>query len=266
MPQRAFIRLWRTEVTEKLKLDNMSNDTKQKQIEREVFEKFASICPIGICLDSIHQPAPPKPDILCKDKNGNIIEFELGEAVDPNVPRLMKLYWEQTEIGMRNYFESLPCVKKEKFSKLYGDAIFHFSFRRDATKRKRQNAYPEIFSFLLSLSPGYEGDVETSAQVFPAICKSITIHRGFNGPLFNELHGSHVISGVLERIESKFGKSYETTGQLELLIHNFHVTLARKDYWILEVQEYLEKNLNASQFKRVWVFDFCGPSIEYVYP
>jgi len=245
----------------------MSNDTKQRQEERKVFEKFASVCPIGFCLDSIQHQAQPKPDILCKDENGNIIEFELGEAVDPNFSRLMKLSSEQTSIGMKNYFKSLPTFEKENFSKLYGDAMFDFRFREGTTKRKRQNAYTTIFSFLLSLSPGYEGDVEISTQGFPTICKRITIYRGVpNGPCFSEGAGSHVTSGVFERIERKFGKPYETTGQLELLIHSLNMPIARKEDWISEVQEYLEKNLNASQFKRVWVFDFHSPSIEYVYP
>jgi len=245
----------------------MSNETKQKQEERKVFEKFASICPIGICLDSIQQPDPPKPDILCKDTNGNIIEFELGEAVDQNFQRLTKLSINQTLIEMRDYFESLDGVEKEKFSKLYGDAMLHFSFRKDATKRQRQNAYPAIFSFLLSLSPGYEGDVEDSAQDFPKICKRITINHGdFKGPEFNESPGSLVNPAVYKIIKDKFGSSYETTGQLELLVHSFHMNLLPKSGWISRVQEYLEKNMNASQFKRVWIFDFHKPSIEYVYP
>jgi len=247
----------------------MSNETKQKQEERKVFEKFASICPIGICLDSIQQPDPPKPDIFCKDKNGNVIEFELGEAVDQNFQRLMELSM-QTSIGMRSYFKSLPpSIEKERFSKLYGDAGFIFSFREGTTKIQKQNAYPEIFSFLLSLSPGYKGDVEDSAQGFPKICKKrITIVRDVpNGPLFDdEGVGAHIISGVLERIESKFRNSYETTGRLELLVHSFNIPLSLKIVWESKVQKYLEKNMNASQFKRVWIFDFHKPRIEYVYP
>lgn len=245
----------------------MSNDIKQKRIEREVFEKFASICPISICLDSVRQPAPPKPDILCKDKNGNIIEFELGEAVDQNFQRLTELSKNQTLIGMRGYFESLDSFEKEEFSKRYGDAMLHFSFRKDVTKRQRQNAYPSIFSFLLSLSSGYKGDVEDSAQGFPKICRRISISRGnFKGPLFNESAGSLVNPAVYKIIKDKFGNSYETTGQLELLVHSFNQNLLPKEVWISKVQEYLEKNMNASQFKRVWVFDFHSPNIEYIYP
>jgi len=254
-----------TEGTEKLYLDDMSNDIRQRRDEREVFEKFASICPIGICLDSIRHQDPPKPDILCKDADGNIIEFELGEAVDQNFQRQTNLSIEQTLIGMRDYFESLTGVEKENFSKLYGDAILHFSFRRDATRIRRQNAYPTMFSFLLSLIPGYEGDVKDSAHGFPSICKRITINRGVNGPFFNESHASHITPGVHEIIKSKFGNSYDTTGQLELLVHSLNRPLITKKVWISKVQKYLEKNMNASQFKRVWIFDFHGPSIEYVY-
>jgi hypothetical protein len=204
---------------------------------------------------------------LCKDKNGNIIEFELGEAVDQNFQRLTTLSDNQTLIGMREYFESLARDEKEKFCELYGNAMLHFSFRKDVTKKKRQNAYPEIFSFLLSLAPGYEGDVKDSAQGFPRICKRITIDRGdFKGPLFNENPASLVNPGVYKIIKDKFGKSYSTTGRLELLVHSLNTNLLPKSGWILKVQEYLKSNMNASQFKRVWIFDFHKPSIEYVYP
>jgi hypothetical protein len=245
----------------------MNNEQKQKTEERTVFKKFAKVCPLNICLQSIKQPDVPKPDISCILHDGTKIEFELGEAVDQNYQRHFCLCRDQTLIGMREYYDSLPKAEKKLFYLLYGDANMEIHFKENATKRKRQNAYPDIFRYLSSITPGFVGKLKKGCSGFPLICKGIRIDRGvIDGPFFYEGYASFITSGVYEAIKSKFEKSYESNIQLELLVHSFNMPLAKKDMWLNKVQEYLQKNLANSQFERVWVFDFHKTSIKYVYP
>jgi len=150
----------------------------------KVFKKFASVCPLGISLTSIRPQSPPKPDILCMLRDGTKIEFELGEAVDRNYQRHLRLSIDQTLIGMREYYNSLPKVEKENFSQLYGDSQLGFTFQENATKRNRQDAYPDIFWYLSSFTPGVTGQLKEGDAGFPLICKIIRIDRGINGGPF----------------------------------------------------------------------------------
>jgi hypothetical protein len=247
----------------------MNNEQRQRAEEITVFRKFAKVYPLNICLQSIEQPDVPRPDIFCRIFDGTKIEFELGEAVDQNSQRHLCLSIDQTFIGMREYYDSLPKTEKILFSLLYGDANMEIHFKGNATKRKRQNAYSDIFRYLSSIKPGFTGKLKEGCSGFPLICKRIRIDRGvIGGPLFYEGYASSLIPSVYEVIKSKFEicNSYESKGQLELLVHSFNRPLVKKDMWIKKVQEYLQKNLANSQFKRVWVFDFHKTSIEYVYP
>jgi hypothetical protein len=248
----------------------MTHEENQRLKEKEVFGKFAGVCPLDIKLDSIETQNPPKPDIICQLADGSEVEYELGEAVDQQYQRRTNLSINQTLLGMRDYYDKMPeSEKKDKLRRLYGDALINLTFKENATKTKRENAYPKIFGFLLNLEDDFSGDVDTNLQSFPKLCVRINIVRGnSDGPEFNENPASHISSGVLEVIKSKFSqkKSYETSGRLELLVHSYNKSIKPKQVWISNVKEYVEENIDYSKFERVWVFDYDDEEIEYVYP
>ena len=114
----------------------MNHEDQQKRDEVEVFRRFANVCPLNICLDFVQTQQPPKPDIICQLADGGKIEFELSEAVDQQYNRKTKLSINQTLVGMRDYYESLPVGKKKEFKRLYGNATIHFKFKESATKKE----------------------------------------------------------------------------------------------------------------------------------
>ena len=59
----------------------MNNDKKQKREELAIFKNFIRVCEYDIVESSIEQQEPPKPDILCQLATGEMIEFELAQAV-----------------------------------------------------------------------------------------------------------------------------------------------------------------------------------------
>lgn len=50
--------------------------------ELEVFRRFAEVCPSPLLLNTVEQPLPPAPDLLCQLQDGSSLAFELTQAED----------------------------------------------------------------------------------------------------------------------------------------------------------------------------------------
>jgi hypothetical protein len=69
-------------------MSDMTKEERKAETEREIFSKFANAANIGIRIGSIASGGKWEPDIRC-EINGGTVWFELTEACDPEIARMI---------------------------------------------------------------------------------------------------------------------------------------------------------------------------------
>jgi hypothetical protein len=126
---------------------------------------------------------------------------------------------------------------------------------------------PELFSGLLTLEEGFEGDcTERFQEIWPEI-KRIRIGRGVSGPIFDFGSEGFVDEPLFERLYDKFfNKFYEVEYELEILLWVREHPLEPVETWEDLLTEEIESWISVTQFSRVWVFDYSNQEILFVCP
>jgi hypothetical protein len=236
----------------------------QQDKECEIVKKFLHVARIGIQPNGILSLKPPYPDVLCKLVAGNNISFELTETVDPNIVRTTKLS-NSIRIKMRLYFEKMTDSEKGRLQEIFGNASICFNLDDKTIKSSFGKLLPSIFHFLLSCTSDMNGNVDR--RLLPNNVKGVLITRGqFNGPVFNTSNALYWADTTVERIRVKFQKQYKCDCPIELIVHSWTHSLPPDTLWLASVREFVVQQLDSSPFQRVWVFDYVGSAIRYVYP
>lgn len=224
-------------------------------IELPVAKAFATICDLGIKQDSIIKRDPPYPDIYCADSKNNPLSFELVELIDNDFARNFN---SQSKIvdASHDYLSKLKPDIKRSFVKKFHNADISFSFYEKATIIKILNSLEETFNLLIETTIS-EGSIEIAKPSLKQLFEDITVIRGgFNGPLFHVAVGGFVGNPVVERIKSKFKKTYEEDSPIHLLAFINHNPMFSENDWLPKAKKYVNTEKNSSQFEKIWFFDF----------
>jgi hypothetical protein len=238
---------------------------KQSKYELRIFISFTSLCDLPIISDSIEKRDPPKPDIKCDVKGIGEITFELTELIDRGFANMVGKQID-TKTELDNYYNGLNASEKEDFFTKYSDAIIFVHFENSLSLQQRKNLFPSIFRHLLSLNIGFEGNTLHNNQGFKGKLKWITVSRGVNGPIFDDVPVSTIGDPSVPAIKAKFLKQYSTNHPLHLLAFIDLNPMFPDHIWLPNVMEYTESNIQQSQFDKVWIFDFQKKEIKYRYP
>jgi len=231
----------------------------------KIFKSFARLCDLPIVGNSIEKRDPPEPDIKCDVKGIGAIAFELTELIDRGFANMVGKQIE-TKTELDNHYNGLDVREKEEFYRKYLDAIIFIHFENDYTLRQRKNLFPSIFKNLLSLNDGFEGDTLHNEPRFKKKLKWISISRGVNGPIFDDVPVSTIGDPSVSAIKAKFLKQYSINHPLHLLSFIDLNPMFPDHIWLPNVMEYTEQNIKQSQFEKVWVFDFQKKEIKCRYP
>ena len=147
----------------------------------------------------------------------------------------------------------------------YSDAIIFIHFENDLSLRQRKKLFPSIFNHLLSIDDGFKGNTLHNDQRFKGKLKWITISRGVNGPIFDDVPVSTIGDPSATEIKTKFSKQYSTNHPLHLLAFIDLNPMLPDHIWLPNVLEYTERNIKQSQFEKVWIFDFQKKKIKNSY-
>ena len=189
---------------------------KQSKYELRIFKSFASLCDLPIDGDSIEKRYPPEPDIKCDVKGFGEITFELTELIDRGFANMVGKQID-TKTELDNYYNGLNVGEKEDFFTKYSDAIIFIHFENSLSLQQRKNLFPSIFKHLLSLNNGFEGNTLQNIKGFKGKLKWITVSRGINGPIFDDVPVSTIGDPSVTAIKAKFLKHYSTNHPLHLL-------------------------------------------------
>ena len=213
-----------------------------------MFRLFAQSAKLQIPPKSIEKRDPPKPDICCELAEYGRTCFELVETIDTSLAQ-----------AVAGQFRLQETLRDEATRVLRGfaDALIFVRYVRSALVQHRVQSVPALVAYLGGLAAGFEGDVMVPAgSSLSVTVRSVHVTRGgFVGPVFQVEAGTFISDPVIERIKSKFNKRYETENRIELLAFYELQPTQRAEMKLPEVEAFVQANLHASQFSRVWIFD-----------
>ena len=210
--------------------------------------------------------APPKPDIECEIKGTGLVSFELVEIIHREFASATGKEGD-TKRELYQYYSKLKPDLKLKFDKLFNDALLFFRFHNRCTFRERQQLFPLIFSHLLNITPGFEGEALKNIPEFNTKLKHVTISRGtFSRPVFKADASGAFDDPTISAISSKFQKAYRTNCSIHLLGYIELTPMIPVDMWLSKLKEFVEPSLKYSQFEKVWIYDVCEKIVKYRYP
>ena len=242
----------------------MSNRHEKKEIT--ILKAFAMVCDLPIRIDTIRKTAPPEPDILCEVTGPGLLGFELVEIIDRNFANMIGKQID-TKKELSDYHSNLPKGKKERFDKLYSNALIFPRFQNNCTLRQRKKLFPIIIDHLFTLDANFEGDTFENTLAYKAKLRGISISRGrFNGPIFDSVAAGSIGDPTVSAISSKFEKKYESEYPLHLLGYIDLNPMFPEDIWLPKVKEFSMASIHESQFEKVWVFNFQKKEMKFTYP
>lgn len=195
---------------------------------------------------------PPAPDIQCTTHAGEILTFELGEIVDPELVRNTALVVKLSSIFEATVADAPERIRQELTAK-YKSSNIHVWFR-DASLRRSSQAIFELLDYLAKV-PQLSGAHTPTGGISRSVRKVHIWSTKLDGPRFSVDGALGVRNPVLDTLTSKFFKShYEAPHPIELLLY-YDIQLASPEaIWLPGVKNFIDANLSRSFFRRVWVY------------
>ena len=238
--------------------------TQQELAELATFRRFAEVCPLAIDVESIENRLPPEPDIMCRLSSGEEIAFELVEIIDQEWARLTSGMFRDRK-ALRAAFDAASGEFRAALDARLHNALVYVEFTNDATSSQRRGAVPAILHQLTDLPIDFEGRWRPPAGTQLAdVLRGFTISRGsFGGPEFDVSAASSIGEPTVDRIRTKYRRTYATTRPIELLAFYELQPLAPKALWHRRLESFVEASWSTAPFRRVWLFDVGSRIITY---
>ena len=234
--------------------------------EVQVFKKFARVCPYQLDLDSITSPDPP--DIVCNLLDGTTMSFEVVQCLDESIARSMS---DSLNLPKVFYHElrHLPQESRERINKKFGDASIYVSFLSKISKGKKESSVRAILDRLLTLEITEDGEFDlTLSRDLRKVLRRVRIKRwkGVTRPIFSVGSATSFGEPAKERIKEKFKKKYKTEPEIELLAYYDSQPEIPENNWLPSVRKFVERNIEGSAFRRVWIYSTTHDRIIFVHP
>jgi hypothetical protein len=222
---------------------------------------FADACSLQILRQTIEKRCPPEPDILCKVVPEGRVAFELVEVLDKGIGRQSS----DTCALRREFNRACRELGRNRIGNLR-NALVHVTYVAPASLEARKRTLVQLVKQLPKLSATLEGTVPIGEPLTKVI-KKATMHReNFVGPIYDDSSSVDFSEPAIDAVKGKFSKHYVSSAPIELVAYYGIQPLLPRGRWVPAVQRYVEENLAASRFRRVWVFDCTRKSILLAYP
>jgi len=234
----------------------------QDKKELETFKSFVEHYPYKIRMDSIKKRKPPEPDILCELINGKKIAFELVQCLDEKIAKTIIdaiTLKKQTDLLIQN----LSKKDKNKFLDKYSNAIITINSDNKCSLTKRKNVIPDLLKYLLDAPNTLNGKVISS--IGSKVLKNIDVKKcSVNGPIILvPPSATSFADPSLKLIKSKFLRSYKTSYKIELVAYYSLQPEIPINHFLDDFINYVKKNIEKSQFERVWLYSYTKDTIIY---
>jgi len=144
--------------------------------------------------------------------------------------------------------------------------VVRIVFHGQTSKRKREDAVPQILEWLRQMSDSFKGIAQSTGGLSKVVESAIVV-RGSHGlgPCFEVDVTGWLDDPALDRVNQKLGKEYVSSAPIELLVSYRRQPPLLPDKLWPELCALLEQ-YQGSKFRRVWVFDVKNKEILFVYP
>ena len=258
------------------------SDELKKQKEMALFQRFLHVSPFQIDEKSIVQGCPPAPDIICREKGGEVLQFELTEIISGSAAQgLAELSLGiQIEACLKNYSRQQEFIERYagkqiwlEFFEYHGNESGLKAKKRKVTRKVILGAANHLFDLLLAdknrgktkIHPFCPHDTNLAKILSEAL---ICERPDFNPTLF-ETGGAIPYEPVdellLRRIFWKCSRRYSRSGIHLLAYFDFQPPDFRSD-WEKRLTRLCKKFSGKSQFNHLWLFSTARDTIFYKYP
>lgn len=222
----------------------------QAHEERAIFECFVESVGLAVAIATIESCEPPAPDILCQMTDGEWVAFELGELSDEGFRHAHGKMMEFRRL-LHERVDALPVAVRARFLHEFRDARIDVDFNPAVSMHHFPNAILELYTWLVDRE--LKNDVVMSSELPRSIANAIgavkiTRHRP---QMIEPSLGMRVLPPPIALITKKAKARYVTEHPIELLLHSF---FPLPDAWIEEYGQRLRDMIDASSFRRLWVF------------
>jgi len=234
----------------------------QDKMELKTFKIFVKHYPYKISMNSIEKREPPEPDILCELINGKKIAFELVQCLDKKIVKTIMdatTLKKQTDLLIQNLSEK----DKNKFLNKYSNAIITINFDDKCSLIKRKSVIPDLLKFLLETPKTLNGEV--ISPINSKVLENINIKKcSINGPIIMVPPSATFFADPsLKLIKNKFLRNYKTPYEIELVAYYSLQPEISINYFLGDFIDYVKKNIEKSQFERVWLYSYTKDTILY---
>jgi len=227
----------------------------KEAVERRVFEALAPLIGWDVVADSIVQPVPPQPDILCEVRGRGSIAVELV-AIDAPDTRLRLTNMFGTRDAWSAAMARHTREEQETLHSDLRDAHIIVYFGNELGRRDRASVLFALQRFLLE-HPHFKGEIAA---------EEIGMPRGFHGARigrFETTTGPHVsapsgaswqppqVSKIIEKLRDR---TYKSVAPLELFAYATHDEPDGAVGSLEAIQAAVEAHLPGSPFRRVHLF------------
>jgi len=221
----------------------------KQETERFIFGEFSKVSPLDIVLPSIESREEPEPDILCKIRDSDSIAFELTEYVPEEYMARFSIY-HKTKEKITDIFSSLSSSDQQRFNKIYGDALLHFSFDKNCTLRQKKQILKQHFNLLLQKGASFSGTVMLGSDT------RVYIDHGVLGPKFETDNSGWLSDPICRLLLNKFNAGYVTEHPIELIIYSYNFHFGPLDILKAKTHDFSLKNAPTSGIERIWFYSF----------
>ena len=228
---------------------------RKEAIERRVFEALAPLVGWEVVSESIVQPVPPQPDILCEIRGRGFIAVELV-AIDASDTRLRLTNMFRTPDAWKAATIARPKEEQETLRSDLQNAYISVNFDNGIGTRDRASVLSALQTFLLA-HPHFEDEIEAEQIGTPSGFHGARIGRfeTTTGPHVSAPSGAFWQPPQVEKIVEKLSdKTYKVAAPLELFAYATHDEPDGAVGSLEAIQAAVEEHLPGSQFRRVHLF------------
>lgn len=227
----------------------------KEAVERRVFEALAPLVGWDVVVDSIVQPVPPQPDILCEVRGRGSIAVELV-AIDASDTRLRLTNMFGTPDAWRAAMAERTKEEQETLQSDLQNAYISVDFGNEIGRRDRASVLSALQQFLLE-RPHFKGVIAAEEIGTPPGFHGARIGRfeTTTGPHVSAPSGAFWQPPQVEKIVEKLrDRTYKPVAPLELFAYATHDEPDGAVGSLEAIQAAVETHLPGSQFRRVHLF------------
>jgi hypothetical protein len=229
-----------------------------KQVrELRAFKAAAEALHWKVSPDSIQQPAPPEPDVLCIVEGLGPVAVELL-SLDDQPTNKRKAFARETPEAWEGVLSRWPEVEQGQLRDDTRNAYITANFAEDLGAKDRAEVFHAIQTLLLGL-PGFKGKITAESLKNPEGFESAQVGRYEDindGPRFYAPSVYPWSEAQVDKIvEQLTDKAYTPKAPMDLFAYSVHHAPDGALGSLEKIQAAVAEHLPGSQFRRVHLFN-----------